>query len=135
MKRLTLILAACATLSACAAAPLEEYTPITDMGSPAAPRFASDLQSCRATATAAEAAYKERQNAEMGANILAGLILGAAVGAAVGNSDTASYGAGYGALSGAAATDTELAHGGPRRIIDRCMAARGHTVLNDIGRG
>ena len=34
-----------------------------------------------------------------------------------------------------AATDTELARGGPRRIIDRCLIGRGHRILSDIGRG
>ena len=42
---------------------------------------------------------------------------------------------GTGAAAGAAATDTELAVGGPRRIIDRCMTQRGHVVLNDLGAG
>jgi hypothetical protein len=62
-------------------------------------------------------------------------LVGALVGAAIGNSDTAGAGALYGGAAGAASTDTELATGGPRRIIDRCMAGRGHKVLSDLGRG
>lgn len=136
MKRTFLALSILATLAACGQpAQLEQYTPVADMAGPRAASFASDLAGCRAYATVAEQNYKQQQNAEMGANILAGLILGAAVGAAIGNSDTARYGAASGAVSGAASTDTELAYGGPRRIIDRCMAGRGHVILNDLGRG
>lgn len=62
--------------------------------------------------------------------------IGAVVGQAVGgNSDWTAYGAAHGAAAGAASTDTELARGGPRRIVDRCLASRGHAVLSDAGRG
>lgn len=136
MKRHALALVGLLSIAACAAPPqLQEYSPVTDPASPAAARYASDLQACRATATAAEADYKKRQSEEMAANMISGLLVGAILGAAVGNSDTAAYGAGYGAVSGAAATDTELAQGGPRRIVDRCMTGRGHVVLSDLGRG
>lgn len=72
----------------------------------------------------------------MAQNMMAGILLGAVAGAAIGDSGNyAAAGAAYGAGAGVAATDTELAQGGPRRIIDRCMADRGHTILNDLGRG
>ena len=52
---------------------------------------------------------------------------GALVGAVVGDSsDWAKTGAVYGGVSGVATTDSEIAVGGPRRIIDRCMTERGH---------
>ena len=116
--------------------PLAEYRPVVDpsMSSPA--KFEKDLAACRAVATQAETEYKARQEKEMGQNLLAGLLVGAVAGAAVGgNSDWAATGAAYGAASGVAATDTELAVGGPRRIIDRCMTQRGHAILNDLGAG
>ena len=47
------------------------------------------------------------------------------------------YGAASGMAAGAANNDytQDLVKFGPRRIVDRCMADRGHTILNDIGRG
>ena len=130
----TLAFAAALSLAACAAPEqLAEYRPVADAGGPA---FERDLAHCRAIATQAEAEYLRRQNAETGANIITGLLVGAVVGQAVGgNSDWTAYGAASGAASGISATDTELAHGGPRRIVDRCLAGRGHRVLSDIGRG
>ncbi|MCK9513549.1 MAG: hypothetical protein M0R28_20305 [Pigmentiphaga sp.] len=120
MNRFLLIL----PLAACAA-PLAEYEPVVDRPTG---RYAQDLAECRSLAAEAEAQYNERVGAQMVANI----ILGAALGAAIGDSSQA---AAYGALAGGAATDTEIAHGGPRRIIDRCLAGRGHRVLSDLGRG
>lgn len=137
MKRIAFTCAAMAlTLAACApSATLPTYTPVVDPGAPGAARFQSDLTQCRAVAQQAEQKYLDEQNAQMGANIVGGILVGALLGAAVGNSDTAGWGAGYGAASGLAATDFEQAHGGPRRIIDRCMTQRGHAVLSDLGRG
>ena len=127
-------LAAALSLAACAAPEqLAEYRPVADAAGPA---YERDLAHCRALATQAEADYLRRQNAEAGANLIAGLLVGAVVGQAIGgNSQSTAYGAAYGATTGVAATDTELAHGGPRRIVDRCLAGRGHRVLSDIGRG
>jgi len=47
------------------------------------------------------------------------------------------YGAASGMAAGAATNDYsyDLVTYGPRRVVDRCMAERGHTILNDIGRG
>lgn len=116
--------------------PLEEYRPVVDPARSNPAKFESDLTACRSVAKQAEADYQKRQQDEMGKNIMAGLIVGAIVGAAVGDSSNAAgYGAAYGATAGVAATDTELAVGGPRRIIDRCMADRGHKILNDLGKG
>ena len=69
----------------------------------------------------------------MAANILVGVIGGAVIGNAYGHNG--GYGAAYGAAAGAAATDTDLAANGPARIIDRCLAGRGHNVLSDLGKG
>lgn len=129
-----LALTAALAVAACAAPEqLAEYRPVADAAGPA---YERDLAHCRALATQAEADYLRRQNAEAGANLIAGLLVGAVVGQAIGgNSQSTAYGAAYGATTGVAATDTELAHGGPRRIVDRCLAGRGHRVLSDIGRG
>lgn len=138
MKRIAFLgLAAAMTLSACAtpSATLPTYAPVVDPGAPNAHRYPADLKQCQLLAQQAEQKYIEEQNAELGANIVGGILVGALLGAAVGNSDTAGWGAGYGAASGIAATDFETAHGGPRRIIDRCLAGRGHQPLSDLGRG
>lgn len=122
-------------LAACEQQTLAEYRPVVDPAKSTAAKFEQDLTQCRAVAMQAEANYKKQQNDQLGANLVAGVLVGALLGAAVGNSDTAAAGAGYGAVAGAAGTDFEQAHGGPRRIIDRCMADRGHTILSDLGRG
>ena len=54
-----------------------------------------------------------------------------------GNSEWTGIGAGAGMASGAGlahqmATDPA---GASKRIIDRCMAGRGHNILNDLGAG
>lgn len=122
------------SVSACATAPvLDEYSSVADAAGPA---YQRDLAACRAIATAAEAEYRRKENAELGANLIAGILVGAVAGQAVGgNGDWTAYGAANGAAAGIAATDTELARGGPRRIIDRCLIGRGHRILSDIGRG
>lgn len=118
-------------LGACTVETLETYQPVT-----ATAVSQNDLAECRAIATAAEADYRKRQNDALVGNLIVGVLVGAAVGNAVGgNSDWTAYGAATGAAQGVAATDTELAHGGPRRIMDRCLANRGHTILSDLGRG
>lgn len=127
-------LAALLLTTACVA-PLESYRPVTDPSAKAAKHYDKDLQACYAVAKAAEAEYQQRQQTEMTQNMMAGILIGAVAGAIVGDSDTAAYGAAYGATAGAAATDTELAVGGPRRIVDRCMTDRGHVILSDLGKG
>jgi len=115
---------------------LEEYRPVVDSGASNSGRYERDLAACYSIAKKAEAEYQKRQQDELGANLIAGVLAGALVGAAVGdNSDWAKTGAVYGAAAGAANTDTEMAVGGPRRIIDRCMTDRGHRILSDFGRG
>lgn len=130
MKRFLFVLPA--LLSGCAE-PLAEYTPVVDPSRSGA-NYQNDLAQCRAIASQAEAEY----NTQMANQMVAGMIIGGLVGAAAGNAYGGSYGnegAAWGAAVGAAATDTELAYGGPRRIIDRCLEGRGHTVLNDLGKG
>ena len=132
----TILLTASALLFSACVAPLEEYRPVTDPAAKNAGRYEKDLAACYQVAKSAEAAYQKRQQEEMGANLMAGLLVGAVAGAAIGDSsDWAAYGAASGAAAGMSATDTELAVGGPRRIIDRCMTERGHKVLSDLGKG
>jgi len=73
---------------------------------------------------------------------MAGLLVGAITGAVVGGGsnyqgELTAYGAASGMAAGAAANDYsyDLVTFGPRRVVDRCMTERGHTILNDIGRG
>lgn len=135
MKRIVTILCVSA-LAGCVQEPLTEYRPIVDPAKSSPAKFERDLAACRNVGLSAEAEYKKRQEQQMAQNMMAGILLGAVAGAAIGDSGNyAAAGAAYGAGAGIAATDTELAQGGPRRIIDRCMADRGHTILNDLGRG
>lgn len=138
LHRITLVSAAL-VLSACVQVePLAEYRPVVDPGRTNGAKFESDLQACRSIATRVEADYKKRQEEQMAANIMAGLLVGAIAGAAIGDSsDYIAAGAAYGAVAGAATNDYgyDLVKYGPRRIVDRCMAERGHVILNDIGRG
>lgn len=136
LKPITVVVLAGSLLAGCVQPTLEEYRPVVDPSRTNAAKFERDLAACRNVALQAEADYKKRQNEQMGANIMAGLLVGAIAGAAIGDSSSwAASGAAYGAAAGVAATDTELAQGGPRRIIDRCMAERGHKILNDLGKG
>ena len=129
------LLAAALVLTACVE-PLTEYQPVVDPAKSSPAKFEKDLAACRNIGLQAEADYKARQNKEMGEKMVAGILLGAIAGAAIGDSSNyAAAGAAYGAAAGAASTDTELATGGPRRIIDRCMSERGHVILSDPGRG
>ena len=122
--------------------PLAEYRPVIDPGRTDQVRFESDLDECRAVAIQVEADYKKRQQEQLGANLLTGLVVGALTGAVVGSdsnyqSDLVAYGAASGMAAGAASNEytQDLVKFGPRRIVDRCMADRGHKILNDIGRG
>jgi len=122
--------------------PLTEYRPVVDAERTNMPRFESDLEACRAVAIQVEADYRQRQQEQMGANIMAGLMVGAITGAVVGGGsnyqgELTAYGAASGMAAGAAANDYsyDLVTFGPRRVVDRCMTERGHTILNDIGRG
>lgn len=122
--------------------PLSEYRPAVDPGKTNQARYEKDLQACRAVALQVEADYKERQQKEMGKNLAAGLIVGALVGAAAGTNtgyrnDYILTGAAVGAAAGAGSGDYDhdLVTYGPRRVVDRCMAGRGYTLLTDFGRG
>ncbi|WP_417245981.1 glycine zipper family protein [Celeribacter sp.] len=136
MKKTLLPIIAMTVLTACETQTLAEYRPVVDTSRVDTVQYERDLSECRNVAFAAEAEYKDRQAQEMGANMMAGILVGAIAGAAIGNGgNDIAAGAAYGAGVGAAGTDTELAYGGPRRIIDRCMSERGYAILNDIGRG
>lgn len=108
-------------LAACAAPPtLAEYRPVVDG---AGPMFDHDLAECRLIAAQAEVEYKQRYAKESRGRMVAGMIIDVAPGAAAIGRDWVG------------STDAELAHGGPRRIIDRCMDGRGYRVLSDLGKG
>tara|TARA_B100000768_G_scaffold76804_1_gene73194 strand:+ start:254 stop:658 length:405 start_codon:yes stop_codon:yes gene_type:complete len=134
MRSSLIITIAAVSLSGCVQT-LEDYRPVVDPGAKSSNQYERDLAACYNVAKQAEAAYQKRQEEEMGANLIAGVLAGALIGAALGNSDTAGASAIYGGAAGVASTDTELATGGPRRIIDRCMGDRGHKILSDLGRG
>lgn len=136
MIRKLMLALPCLALAACETPTLDEYRPVTDPATGVSAKYEGDLAQCQAIAKQAEVDYQKRQQGEMVGRLLVGALVGAAVGQAVGgNSDWTAYGAAHGATAGAVSTDTELAHGGPRRIIDRCMEGRGHRVLSDLGRG
>lgn len=135
MKKFALLAPLCLALTGCVE-PLEQYRPVTDPNSKIAHRYESDRAACYQIAKQAEATYEKRQQEELGQNLAAGLLVGAVLGVALGdNSQSAAYGAALGATAGAAETDTELATGGPRRILDRCMIDRGHKIYSDLGKG
>lgn len=136
MKLLPAAVIACTLVAGCVQ-PLSEYRPVVDPAKSKPAKFEGDLVACRAIAQKAEAEYIKRSNEQFTRNMIVGVFAGAILGAAVGNSDTAAYGAAAGGAAGAAASgdDYDLITYGPRRIVDRCMADRGHVILNDIGRG
>lgn len=131
------------TLSACASTDtLVDYSPIVDKQQIDIKKFEKDLVSCKGLALDVQADYRKRQNEQAMNNMLAGAVAGALTGAIVGSgtsyqSDLTAYGAAAGAAAGAGTNDYthDLVKFGPRRVIDRCMVNRGHTLLNDIGRG
>jgi len=121
---------------------LVNYEPVVDPGQTDPAKFSKDLEDCRSVALRVEADYRQRQQEELGRNLLIGALAGAATGAVVGNNtsymkEAITYGAVAGAATGAASGDYthDLVKFGPRRVVDRCMANRGHAILNDIGRG
>ena len=99
------VLVGCAELE-----PLNEYRPVMDQERTDMSRFERDLESCRAVAVQVEADYRQRQQEQMGANIMAGLLVGAITGVVVGGGtnfqgELAAYGAASGMAVGAAAND------------------------------
>lgn len=143
MRRLILLGAATAVLSACQPLPpLSEYRPVVDPKAKNSRHLESDLGECRNIALKVEADYKKRQSDEMAANLIAGLLVGAVAGAVVGNNtgsqgDFIAAGAVAGAAGAAGSGDYthDLVTYGPRRVVDRCMTERGHAILNDPGKG
>ncbi|SOC11601.1 glycine zipper family protein [Rhodobacter maris] len=144
MKRIpvTIFLAATLGLTACEPVQtLQDYRPVVDTAKIRPAKYEADLAQCRAIATQVEAEYKERQQKEIGQQMVAGLIVGALVGAAAGShshyqgsyiAQGAAAGAAIGATSGD--YDHDLVTYGPRRVVDRCMTGRGYIILNDPGR-
>lgn len=123
--------------------PLSEYRPVIDPERTNMAQFESDLDTCRTIATQVEVDYRQRQKKQMITNITTGLLIGTFAGTIAGSVsedpiEPIADGVIYGGLLGATA-ESDYTHNlvefGPRRVIDRCMTERGHTILNDIGRG
>ena len=122
-------------MSACSVAPMDTYEPAVDHFSMDPAQYSRDLTECRSVAASAMAQAEQRQEAQMGSNILTGMLVGAAIGnvSALGTDsrkDSTKQGALLGALAGAAESGEDVKLG-PRRIMDRCIANRGYVLLND----
>lgn len=110
-------------LSACTP-PMNTYEPIVDQPSASYPR---DLAECQNLGQRAQNEYQQRAANQA----IGGAIIGALLGAAIGDTSGAALGgAAIGSTSGLDEVDA-----GPNRVVDRCLAGRGHRVLSDIGRG
>ncbi|MCC6864516.1 MAG: glycine zipper family protein [Rhodobacteraceae bacterium] len=136
------LLALIAIIGCTGPGPLTEYRPVVDRERTNMAQFESDLDTCRTIAMQVEANYSKRHNKQMTTNIIGGLLGGAIGGLIFGIviNDPMSIvgGAIYGGISGATKESDythDLLEFGPQRIVDRCMTERGHTILNDIGRG
>ena len=108
------------TLTACAGTG-SHYTPIVDRPSG---DYDADLRDCQQHADKVRSAG---EGAAVGAR--GGALFGALLGRAMGGGSLSNYGMKVGALSGAtgAAAGAEQ---NQRAIISKCMAGRGHNVLN-----
>lgn len=97
------------------------YSPIVDQPSAS---YQSDLSDCQRHA---DRVMSAGEGAATGA--LAGAVFGALLGRAMGGGELSNYGMKVGALSGAtgAAAGAET---NQRTIISKCLAGRGHNVLN-----
>lgn len=129
------------TVSGCGAN-LAEYEPVVDPYKTDMSNFQGDLIQCRGIASEVKVKYEEQASKQALANALAGAVSGAIAGAVVGSGtdyqgDLTAYGAASGAAAGTAASSQyyALARYGPNRIVDRCMANRGYTILSDLGAG
>ena len=141
MRHFTFLTIAALTISSCGAN-LAEYEPVVDPYNTDMTNFKGDLIQCRGIASEVKVKYEEQASKEALANAVAGAVSGAIAGAVVGSGssyqrDLTAYGAASGAAAGAAASAQyyALARFGPNRIIDRCMANRGYTILSDLGAG
>lgn len=126
-------------LAGCAEVPsLATYSPTVDPARTNMTRFSGDLEECREIASNLQAEYQKRQEQDLAINIMAGLVSGAIIGGSYGGSSQDRVtGAAIGGLAGAAHSEYsgDLIQYGPQRVVDRCMAARGYVILNDLGRG
>lgn len=137
-KIISMLVISTALIGCVEAEPLIEYRPVVDPKRTNAARFESDLNDCRTIALSVQADYKKRQSDQMAANLIAGILVGAVAGAVIGDTgQSIAAGAAIGGAAGASSNDYsyDLVKYGPRRVVDRCMADRGHKILNDIGKG
>ncbi len=124
MRKIIATLSAATILAGCATGPTgAQYRPLVDTRGSAGHRYEADLAECQQYATqragAAETAV---------AGAIAGALLGVALGAIVGGgirNEMAGIGALTGGLQGAGQGE-----GTQRDIIRRCLAGRGHSVLD-----
>lgn len=120
---------------------LSDYRPAIDPVNTDVAKFEADLPECRSIASAQYDKYMREARENMVAQGLLGALTGAMVGAVAGSA----YGrTGYGARTGAAlgsvyGVSKSLWEADPRaasrRVVDRCLIQRGHTVISDLGRG
>lgn len=116
------IILAAALLTGCATSGTgSDYTPVVDQPNA---DYSRDLTECQQHANKVASAA---QSAAVGA--VGGALMGALLGRAMGGGELSNYGMKVGALSGAtgAAVGAET---NQRSIISKCLAGRGHKVLN-----
>lgn len=139
LMRVTILIGVAVGLVACSPPSIADYEPVIDTFTADMSSYNNDLIQCRSVASAAKVKYDQAASKALVTNLVVGAIAGAAVGSAVGsgNGDLTRYGAASGMAAGAASTTNEqlIAKYGPNKIIDRCMANRGYSILNDVGAG
>ena len=132
---------------------LTTYSPVVDVKvhGRSQQTFDDDLDDCRLLGLKAQAAYDEQQRkerAEAAGAAIFGVVVGAALGSAIGQANddyhsgrTTTYGAltglHVGAEYGAQGLDyvQTIAKFGPTAIVDRCISARGWSILSGEGFG
>lgn len=122
----TVLLAGCAAQQP----PLDDYRPVIDPARVDMAKFERDLPECREIGKKIYAEHAKKARDQMFATILIGAALGAASGAMIDNdyAGAGAVGGATGAAAGAIYQQGDLERG-PKVIVDRCMANRGHEIL------
>lgn len=124
MKK-TIAVILCATLTACATAPMgAQYRPVVDLKGKDSAQYEQDLQDCQAYASQVMGAGEQAAG-----GAAAGAIFGALLAAAAGNNYSRNRSALVGGLVGGAGG---AAHGleDQQNVIKTCLANRGYSVLH-----